>query len=109
MTKPTGKPRGRPRTVTPAVASAAELAWLKAGKGRRTPLEIAEFVYNDPDADVNRRDRLTIAAMPYKHARQDVSQPEGKKAQAIADAQNPDRQTALGALMALRMSATAAN
>jgi hypothetical protein len=49
------------------------------------------------------------AALPYCHGKVDaaLAQPEGKKAQALEDAKHPDRETALGELMALRMTGNA--
>jgi hypothetical protein len=43
------------------------MAWPQRADQRVTPLEYMLHVVNDPKADVDRRDRMAIAAAPFVH------------------------------------------
>ena len=59
---------------------------VRRGTGKYlTPLEYMEAVINDDDADVNRRDRMAVAAAPYRHPRASEVEP-GKKERRQANA-----------------------
>jgi hypothetical protein len=62
-----------------------EAGWLE-------PLEYMMRVYNDPEADQTRRDRMAVAAAPYRHGRAAEMAP-GKKEQANVKAHTAHNET----------------
>lgn len=76
---------GRPRkSVAPKaekqakIAAPIEIEPIKLKPGQIEPLDYMLAVINNPEADQARRDRMAIAAAPYRHARADEM---GKKDQ----------------------------
>ena len=61
-----GRPKGSRKT---GPETAAIRALLTGGKRYASALAWAMDVINDPDADIEVKSRLAIAAMPYQHPR----------------------------------------
>ncbi len=59
---------GRPKTKPEPVDTMAEAVEL-ARKYGMSPLEYMFKVFNNPEADPLRRDRMSIAAAPFSHAK----------------------------------------
>jgi hypothetical protein len=72
---------GRPRGSTSSKRLRTEIATIQrdiSSRRFKTALEFAMSVINDPNADMNDKIRLAIAAMPFQHPKL-AERPAGKK------------------------------
>jgi hypothetical protein len=85
---------GRPKSALTAREPAQQIdlppdVKRAARKNNLSPLAYCEAVMNDEGADVARRDRLAIAALPFRHRRMSDEEPS-KKEQRDATARKMD-------------------
>ena len=71
-----GRPKGSGKNASPK--GSKQEAQREAKRLNMTPLEYMQSVFNDPQADPQRRDKMAQAAAPYVHPR---AEPKGKKAE----------------------------
>lgn len=89
---------GRPVGSIGSAKKIVEQGLQEPANQNLTPLEYMLKVVNDPEADINRRDRMAQAAAPYVHPRADTIA-AGKKETAEKEAQTVDRGTAWAPLL----------
>lgn len=78
---------GRPKKIKSAAQPVAVVPVTATLDGALEPLSYMLSVMNDPSAEAERRDRMAIAAAPYRHPRLDrVTQ--SKKDEAAQDAKS---------------------
>lgn len=82
-----GRPRKNPTEPKKAKRATvpAEQTPIELKEGWVEPLDYMLAVINDPNADEGRKDRLAVAAAPYRHAK--IEEKVGKKEQRQAAAE----------------------
>lgn len=82
---------GRPRGASTVKISKKDAECIKkeAKASEMTPLQYMLFVMNAPEVDVNRRDKMAIAAAPYVHERA-IDKKLGKKEQRLESAKRAE-------------------
>lgn len=96
---------GRPRGSISSKRLRTEIATIQrdiSSRRFKTALEFAMSVINDPNADMNDKIRLAIAAMPFQHPKL-AELPAGKKDTAVAAAERAGTGRYAAAAVPLKM------